>query len=216
MAKAKQASLVDFLEAYKELETAIRGCTHGLDLSWCETNDANLPDTVLSLEDSVTDKKVWNSLRLCRNIRNYAQHNENAEGFVLVSQEMIQFLRGLTRDILAIDGIVKDEMKKCSIKITEKNTISEAAAAMAKAGTGWYPITNDNGMCCNIIDKSRLFDCLAAGLTPKTKIGKILDDNATEFALIIQTTPTSGLAGIQADKIVVTTQTGKAVGIIEK
>lgn len=216
MAKAKQASLADFLEVYKELETAIRGCTHGLDLSWCETNDSNLPGTVLALEDNVTDKKVWNSLRLCRNIRNYAQHNENAEGFVLVSQEMVRFLHGLTRDILATDGAVKDEMKKCSIKIIEKSTISEAAAAMTKAGTGWYPVTDDSGMCCNIIGRGKLFECLAAGLTPKTRIEKILDDNIPEFASIVQTAPTSDLAGIQADKIVVTTQAGKVVGIIEK
>lgn len=213
MAAAKQADLAVFLEAYKTLENTLRDAENLDGLSWYDGN--TVPATIAELEDGTISDEYKNKLRLCRNVRNYAQHNQGAENFVIVSQAMVAFLKERTRDIQVLKGTAKDIMTKCSAKITAKSTLAEAAGAFQKPRREWYPVVDDEGKFVVALELWVVLQCMNIGITPKTKMAKLLPEHAIPKVRIIpQATPIQEIRKMDGEKIVVTTQTGRVVGTI--
>lgn len=96
----------EFLKCYKELEGVL------------STHFGGFDSPVLQLENKLNDNDKINKLKLCRNIRNFLQHNNN-NNFVCVSDTMINFLEALADEYSNGEDFVKDNM----IKIQKGKTI---------------------------------------------------------------------------------------------
>ena len=72
-----------FLEEYKKLETAIRN----------ETGS-----TVLDYENTM-QQDLAEKIKVCRIMRNYAQHNADYVRFLAATADMCDFLRDMTKNV---------------------------------------------------------------------------------------------------------------------
>lgn len=79
-------SIEDYILLYKRIEQNIKrmpGAPADANMKW--------------FEDHVTDKSTQAKLRLCRLIRNYAQHEPDFEAFLSISDGMFDFLNGINK-----------------------------------------------------------------------------------------------------------------------
>ena len=121
-----------FLDAFKELETELRG----LGLS------------VLDYENNLSDGTNKEKLKLCRIIRNYLSHQDKK--FVTASEEMIKFISDLALNIRRKGNIVANELiRQKTVKSTEylKNVlpliVKSSVPVVDKNDQVVYIITND-------------------------------------------------------------------------
>ena len=91
-----------FLDAFKELETELRG----------------LGMSVLDYENNLADGTDKERLKLCRIIRNYLSHQDKK--FVVASEEMIKFISDLALEIRRKGNVVSNELiRQKTVKYTE-------------------------------------------------------------------------------------------------
>lgn len=211
---AAKNMLSEFLEAYKELETTIRSNAEKLShLSWIDGRAKFSAGTsVLDVENGITDDSVRDKLKTCRIIRNYAQHHDDADGFVGATSGMIEFIQGLTSSIRLLNGTYKDVMTKCPIAITANSNVTDCAGAFMRTGSDWYPVSDVAGSLCGIITKDDVFAMLGSGCTLKTHIkDKIASPDGV---LVVKQTDPIPNNGVPKGRIVVANAKGKVTGII--
>ena len=84
----------DFLTVYKKLENALFDIDvqNLKKVSWLDADNSDDEDiNVFWLENHAKDGSIQNKLRLCRMIRNYAQHNEDYKSFLAMQSDMIVY-----------------------------------------------------------------------------------------------------------------------------
>lgn len=159
---ASQNNLSKFLDAYKALETAIRNNSSLLGrLPFVGENCVGIA-SVRDLEDAVTDEDLRDKLRLCRMVRNYAQHHDDASSFVGISDGMLSFVQSMAKTINLVGGSYKDCMTKYTTPLTAQSTPSECAKALLKSSSDWLPVVDGAKKPAGIIDKDGVLECLAA------------------------------------------------------
>lgn len=199
--------LQKFLAEYKRLEEAIRNADNNLcKLSWVDA--VPVSPTVLSLEDEISDPDMKDKLKLCRNVRNYAQHH--SDNFASSSPAMTAFVSRIVRDIDLLDGSYKDIMTKCPVVLMASSTVKECADAFSRTDADWYPVTDSSGV--GYITKDSFVRAVADGVTARTKIKNYVTSGDQSVRIELQANPISNMSG--ENKIVVINGKGKIVGIV--
>lgn len=120
-----------FLKSYKELEKV-------LSVNYGE----NSP--VLAYENTLQDgSNELNKIRLCRNIRNFLQHNDN-NGFIETTEIMNKYLETLINKLSSEDDFVGSKMIKIS-KGKNKFDIKDKIVDMAKGIEKYQTVLIYNG-----------------------------------------------------------------------
>lgn len=218
----EQKLITSFLEEYKRMEQAVN--SGALEkIAWIDTSKAESIQTIYDLEVASTDPEISEKLKLCRMLRNYAQHNPGAQSFIAVTQEMVDFVSGIAHEIESIDGTVKDIMIKfAATTITEANTLQECIAAMAKKRSSWLPVAGKTGEPIAVISEHTICTALSSGATLRSKIGTLIKQPyfllaCEDFRKIPQDTPITSLQKVTPGKmVIVNPKTGKIVGYMEK
>ena len=120
-----------FLEEYKTFERAVCSAEHLSNLSWVSEIDSI--DSIFSLEKYIANEDVRDKIKVCRMLRNYIQHHPDAASFLSVTAEETAFLKE------------KTVMVRCSIALTDKNTLLDFASAMSAKNLSVYPYQDKKG-----------------------------------------------------------------------
>ena len=140
-----------YMELYRKFKSLIRTAGY---------------ESVKAYEDSLSeDSKKQGKVRMCRVIRNYIEHEDQA--FVEATPEMINFIQG---EIYLIDEQelpVKKKMMKTFI--AENDPIMVAAAFMEKHKLSIIPVMNDKGFVSSAISAMSIMKIIASGDYSKTK-----------------------------------------------
>lgn len=204
--------LDQFLEEYKTFERSVCSSDKLAALPW--TADTVPPvDSVFSLENYIVDQEIKDKIKICRMLRNYAQHHPDADAFLAVSAEEVTFLHTLVEQIIRLEGAAKDIMVRCPVSMTDKNTLADFAQAMADKHLPMYPYKNKSGEF-SVLSQEDIIAALGAGATAKQKISSAVQGKkAAKIAEVFQSTPIVQLPA-QCVIIVVTQTRDKAIGII--
>ena len=206
--------LEQFLEEYKAFERAVCSSDKLAALPWV-TDTLPPIDSVFSLENYIVDQEIKDKIKICRMLRNYAQHHPDAEAFLAISAEEISFLHSLTEQVIRLEGVAKDIMVRCPVSMTDKNTLADFAQAMADKHLSVYPYKNKSGEF-SVLSQEDIVAALGAGATAKQKISVAIKAKAKlHLEFVYQNTPIVQLP----DKgiVIVLTQTrDKAIGVICK
>ena len=132
-----------FLEEYKTFERAVCSAEYLSNLSW--VSEIDFIDSIFSLEKYIANEDVRDKIKVCRMLRNYIQHHPDAASFLSVTAEETAFLKEKTEEILSLDGMAKDVMVRCSIALTDKNTLLDFASAMSAKNLSVYPYQDKKG-----------------------------------------------------------------------
>lgn len=148
----------EFLNEYKALETALR-------------DNPEQPDTVFDLENT---SNFSDKLKLCRMIRNYAQHNEDYQRF-LRWDSMTAFLEQIRREIEKKEETVRDITRRYTV-LTLNNTVEELLLGLSKTKFPFVIITDVKGEYLGVVDASFLVSLLASGVKTKGKLKGVFGD----------------------------------------
>lgn len=145
-----------FFAAYRGLETTLR----------CLQPNATVFDyeNKLLTSGNSNDAARGDKLKVCRILRNYAQHNADGPAFVAASPAMIQFLDSESERLSeALDTVRKHRVMPSNI-ITAKTKISEASELFAKTGSECLPYAEaaDKPISA-ILHRDDLIAAIAAG-----------------------------------------------------
>ena len=148
----------EFISCYKELESLLQ-------------------ISVREYEDTLSESESQ-KLRLCRQFRNFIQHNDD-ETFLVISDDMLSFLKNVIYQIKIRDGIAKDKMisiKKYGYALLS-DTIFDCAATLCKKALPEIPVFDDKMQYFGFVSKEMISDYFASGsLTKITKIQKYKDN----------------------------------------
>lgn len=205
-----------FIETYKTIESTIR-----------EVYD-NIPEASFKwYEDQQTDVEYANKLRLCRNIRNFIQHNKGYETFIEIAPEMQFFLEKVLLDLKLKKGIaweITTTAGRCFLP-KETDYIYNVAEGMAKRGLETSLVLTEEETYAGLLTGKSLSLAVISGKQLKKTRIKALD------GLIFK--PKNRVAFIKKDTekeraaqyfkngcefVVVTdngTQTGKVLGLVK-
>ena len=182
-----------FLNTYKELEQTIAAAEDLSKVEWCVFQGA-LPAgeaPVFFLENHMADSARQAKLRMCRLIRNYIQHNPDAEGFVIVSKPMVLFLNDLVSDISRVRLSAKDVMKRITLP-TDTTTIAEAAEMLLKKKVPFLPVVDSDKVFLGVVSEHNIYEWFASGTTRKTLLKKYpLEDKSVAYLFVNPQTPAS-------------------------
>lgn len=218
----EQKLIASFLEEYKRLEQAVSNSPLEK-ITWIDPHKAGSIQTIYDLEAASLDSEICEKLKLCRIIRNYAQHNPGAQSFIATTQEMIDFVSGIAHEFESIDGTVKDIMTKFpATTITEASTLQECIATMSKKKSSWVPVAGKTGEPIAVVSEHTMCAALSSGATLRSKIGTLVKQPyfllaCEDFRKIPQDTPVASLQEITPGKmVIVNAKTRKIVGYMEK
>lgn len=199
----------EFISAYKKLENAIT-------LSYPEFS----MQSVKMYEDNIisADTDMLQKLRLCRNIRNYIQHNADSDSFVCIHAGMMDFLNNLTQKVNSANGICKDQMmllgRATSVTCIKTESIMEIACKMKKKKLDKMAVI-DRGKVAGLITSDVLISVLSEGKSAKTtKISSLLPCLSMDGIIFLdELTPLKEIEDIK-DKVIICTRKDVPVGII--
>lgn len=218
----EQKLITSFLEQYKRLEQAISNSASLDKISWIDPPKAHSIQSIYDLEAASLDSEITEKLKLCRIIRNYAQHNPGAQSFIAATQEMVDFISGTAHEIESIDGTVKDIMTKFpATTLTEVSTLQDCLTVMTKKKSSWLPIAGKSGEPLAVISEHTVCTALSQGATLRSKISTLVKQPyfllaCEDFRKIPQDTPIASLQNIAPGKIVaINPKTEKIAGYME-
>lgn len=168
-----------FLETYKKLENMIRKAYPSIDFS-----KENSPVTHLESSINVTDSE---KLRICRNMRNFLQHNEKGSAFITVTDEQIKFLNGLIEKMICKNGIVKDKYKTMAKSpfVHDSDTVQTIAKKLTDSDV--VIVFNKKEQIMGYITTDMFIKAMSGGIPVKTK-AKYLCNTKTEHIGKVQIT----------------------------
>lgn len=190
-----------FLEEYKKLETAIRN----------ETGS-----TVLDYENTM-QQDLAEKIKVCRIMRNYAQHNADYVRFLAATADMCDFLRDMTKDVEKDRLRAGDKCKKLQV-LTLKMSLKDIVQAFAKTKSAWLCIVDQDNIPYGIYTREMLVAGLSAAGRLTSSLSAVYDEKSSKKALkqvFIVQKETKLDAYKPGDKLLVCNEkTGKYEGII--
>lgn len=155
-----------FLEEYKKLETAIRN----------ETGS-----TVLDYENTM-QQDLAEKIKVCRIMRNYAQHNADYVRFLAATADMCDFLRNMTKDVEKDRLRAGDKCKKLQA-LTLKMSLKDIVQAFAKTKSEWLCIVDQDNLPYGIYTREMLVAGLATAGRLTSSLSSVYDEKASKKAL---------------------------------
>jgi len=137
-----------FLEKYKGVESCLRA--QQIDM---KSYEESLPEA-----DS-------QKLRMCRNLRNYAAHNDGFRTFLSISDEMIKFLDKIDKDVKKNISTVKEYMDKSCV-VSHNTTFAEASKTLNKSNI--LVVVDDKKQYLGFFTNKQLRKMIADNKTTKT------------------------------------------------
>ena len=179
----------DFLTVYKKLENALFDIdTQNLKkVSWLDADNSDDEDiNVFWLENHAKDGSIQNKLRLCRMIRNYAQHNEDYKSFLAMQSDMILFINKVLKDLGCIDKTAGQLCKKVQA-LSEKSILSDCCTALINKKTDWLPVVDSkSNKCLGIVTNNHILSWISDGATLKTKLSSLLSVKNEKAMTLVQ------------------------------
>ena len=179
----------DFLTVYKKLENALFDIDvqNLKKVSWLDADNYDDEDiNVFWLENHAKDGSIQNKLRLCRMIRNYAQHNEDYKSFLAMQSDMILFINKVLKDLGCIDKTAGQLCKKVQA-LSEKSILSDCCTALINKKTDWLPVVDSkSNKCLGIVTNNHILSWISDGATLKTKIRSLLSVKNEKAMTLVQ------------------------------
>lgn len=184
----------DFLNAYKKLETALRNSAREY--------------RVLDYEQLIPEDRS-NRLRLCRNVRNFLQHQYDGESFIQPTKAMLDFLND---ELEIVNGKPVPERKPVNIvePLLDTLTLGEIAKILSTGKRVWYPVVNSYNKPRGIIDYD-LYEYYVQ-IQRKTLDSKLCDILPRKCIVPIVKSDKSKVY----ERAIIVNNEGKYAGIIEK
>lgn len=129
-----------FLATYKELESLI---------------DQNYGQSVFEYE-SALDGVLSKKLQLCRNIRNYVQHNEDGFVFVSVSDGMLEFLKGLCTQERSYLSKNDQMLLKPFVKRKVSDSVLSGAKLLISKDLQQIPVLDDDKKLVGVLTRENM------------------------------------------------------------
>lgn len=195
-----------FLQEYKQLEGYAKAAGY---------------DSVLDIEQQMTDQEEQEKLKLCRITRNYIVHHADGTEFAAVSDGMISFIQGLSTSLIADKLKAEDRMSSLTpVKLTD--TLSGATKKLLKANLPWIPVVGPQMVYIGVLDTNLVLDLIRQGMnvdTPLSEIKKLQKDVGKEaeekkVPVIAANAPITELEGTPA--IVLDGKRKKYKGVIKQ
>ena len=160
-----------FLTNYKNLESILATKTKEdmAKISWISEPTDNM--TVYDLENHST-QEMMNKLRVCRVLRNYAQHNADAEEFLAISDKEVLFLDNVISAMKNTDPKLKDKMKRITCP-TVSDPVSSVLGLLLQKKIPYCPVTDTDGILKFVVSEHDICVWLNSGITLKTKLSKV-------------------------------------------
>lgn len=140
MAVNKCVNMDDFLSTYKELESFVSQ-NHG--------------QSVFEYESGL-DSEIGKKLQLCRNMRNYVQHNKDGYQFVVVSEDMLAFLKGLCLQERSLLTTTKDMIVKPFVKRKLSDTVLSGAKLLVSKKLECIPVLDDDKHLVGVLNRDNM------------------------------------------------------------
>lgn len=179
----------DFLTVYKKLENALFDIDvqNLKKVSWLDADNYDDEDiNVFWLENHAKDGSIQNKLRLCRMIRNYAQHNEDYKSFLAMQSDMILFINKVLKDLGCIDKTAGQLCKKVQA-LSEKSILSDCCTALINKKTDWRPVVDSkSNKCLGIVTNNHILSWISDGATLKTKLSSLLSVKNEKAMTLVQ------------------------------
>lgn len=181
-----------FLGLYKELEGILR------------SQDRNL--SILKYEEFLPQAEM-EKLRVCRQMRNYIQHHEDGETFLICSEAMCDFIRAL----------IKKEKEGRSSRIQEMipvytgDRLSEIQMLFSKNNRTWMPVSDNSGKYLGILEMLPLIR-LTSRHNPNTRLLSVLPDAGLDRHTIPVLTNTE-INDFEGSDAVIVDENGNYIGI---
>lgn len=179
----------DFLDVYKKLETAISNIdTKSLEkIKWLNMIAINADDiNIFWLENNTNDINIQNKLRLCRMLRNYAQHNDDYKSFIAVTSDMILFINKLLKDLGCIDKTAGQICNKIQA-LTEKSLLTECCVMLVSKKLDWLPVIDSKtNKCLGVITYNNILSWISDGATLKSNLSNLITDKNKKIMTVIQ------------------------------
>lgn len=179
----------DFLTVYKKLENALFDIDvqNLKKVSWLDADNYDDEDiNVFWLENHAKDGSIQNKLRLCRMIRNYAQHNEDYKSFLAMQSDMILFINKVLKDLGCIDKTAGQLCKKVQA-LSEKSILSDCCTALINKKTDWLPVVDSkSNKCLGIVTNNHILSWISDGATLKTKLSSLLSVKNEKAMTLVQ------------------------------
>lgn len=179
----------DFLTVYKKLENALFDIDvqNLKKVSWLDADNSDDEDiNVFWLENHAKDGSIQNKLRLCRMIRNYAQHNEDYKSFLAMQSDMILFINKVLKDLGCIDKTAGQLCKKVQA-LSEKSMLSDCCTALINKKTDWLPVVDSKlNKCLGIVTNNHILSWISDGATLKTKLSSLLSVKNEKAMTLVQ------------------------------
>ena len=147
----------EFLKEYKTLEENVRYLHN---------------KTVYEYETGL-DPELMERLKVCRLLRNYITHQNDAETFVCISQEQIAFLNNLNNELEKRYKHIKDKITKLN-PITAKYTLQDVALRLEKSE--YVPVVNENQEIVGVFNNELLVYYISQGVKPTNKVKAYIED----------------------------------------
>lgn len=179
----------DFLTIYKKLENALFDIDvqNLKKVSWLDADNSDDEDiNVFWLENHAKDGSIQNKLRLCRMIRNYAQHNEDYKSFLAMQSDMILFVNKILKDLGCIDKTAGQLCKKVQA-LSEKSILSDCCIALINKKIDWLPVVDSkSNKCLGIVTNNHILSWISDGATLKTKLSSLLSVKNEKAMTLVQ------------------------------
>lgn len=145
-----------FMELYKKFEVLLR--------------EAN--QTILNYEDSLSQNER-DKLRICRQIRNYIFHHDEAENFITCSEAMCQFIANLIKK----ESDDSHHKRILTLKpICIEDRLSDIKIYFSKSNRNWLPVVDNNGRCLGSIELFQFLH-IYARQNPNKKLTSVTDSS---------------------------------------
>lgn len=146
-----------FLQEYKQLEVYAKAAGY---------------DSVLDIEQQMTDQEEQEKLKLCRITRNYIVHHADGTEFAAVSNGMITFLHNLSLSLIADKLKAADRMSTLT-PVKPTDTLSGATKKLLKANLPWIPVVGPQMVYIGVLDTDLILDLIRQGTNVDTPLSEM-------------------------------------------
>ena len=183
-----------FLDLYKELEDLLR--------------KQNNKQTILQYEE-ILQKNDADKLRICRQMRNYIQHHEDGNRFLVCSEEMCKFIQELINN--------EKGTKEIRIRRLEPlhnyDRIGDVKTFFSKTNKMWMPIVDENNNYLGTLDILQLIH-IYSNQSPNKKLSSIMNDDDYDKTSIPVLNNKEDVLNFEGTEAVVIGKNGKYIGIL--
>lgn len=192
----------EFIAAFKRVEQQIRN-----------SKDAPPEANFKWLEDRVTDQSLQTKMRMCRNIRNYIQHEPDYGSFIQISPAMIKLLDSIYKKLLSASDKVYGQVNCTESRdlLQSKHSLQAAARDLTASHRERIAVIDEQQRFIGMITTTIITKYFALGET-NASLDKIQLD-LSDVMIVSK----EDVVKASSDTIVITENggmAGKVVGVI--